>query len=101
MVEVWDHDCTSSDDKIDNFTIPLSSSLQMFNLSNSITVQGHYGVGNLTLSYGNITTDPTPCNAMEWPMSSTHYGNPSTDPSQNKSVEWPIPSTSPQTNQGP
>ena len=97
MVEVWDYDIASTDDKIDNFTIPLSSSLQMFNSLNSITVQGHYGVGNLTLNYGNITTDPTPCNSMECPKSSTHYGN----PTQNKLVECPSPSTSPQTHQGP
>ena len=57
--------------KIDNFTFPLSTSLNKFNSSDSITVQGHYKVGNIILSYGNLTTDPTPCNSMDIPMSST------------------------------
>ena len=70
-MEVWDDDFLGDDEQIDNFTFPLSSPLNRLNLSDSITVQGHYKVGNITLSYGNLTTDPTPCTSMDSPMSST------------------------------
>ena len=80
-MEVWDDDSTcdySEDDKIDNFTFPLSSPLLKFNLSNSLTVQGNHKLGQLTLSYGYLTTNPTHCSSMESPLSSistqTHQG---------------------------
>ena len=65
LVEVWDYDDAvgQPDDPIDNFTIPLSVPLDKFNLSYSLTVQGK--VGNLTLNYGNLTTDPTICPAIQ------------------------------------
>ena len=73
-MEVWDDDSTckfSEDDKIDSFTIPLPSPdpLNKFNLFNSLTAQGHHGVGNLTLSYGYLTMEPTLFNSMDSPMS--------------------------------
>ena len=72
-MDVWDYDGDGGqhDDKIDNFTFPLSNPLNKFKSSNSLTVQGHHKVGNLTLSYGNMTTDPTPCNSMECPTPDT------------------------------
>ena len=122
LVEVWeDEDSKVFHYKIDNFTFPLSNALNKFNSSNSLTVQGHHKVGKLTLSYGNMTTDPTPNNSMECPMpnsmecpmsksmacptSSTfthaNFSNPTTAPCQCNSVECPTPSTSTQTHQGP
>ena len=61
-IEVWDYD-DKVDDAIDSFTIPLSVPLDKFNLSHSLTVQGKLGVENLTLNYGNLTTDPMTCPA--------------------------------------
>ena len=109
MVEVWDDDVGGTDDDkepdfIDNFTFPLSNPLNKFQSSNSITLQGNQNIGNLTLSYGNMTTDPTPCNSMEYPASNTctptHYGNPTTDSCQCNSVECPMPSISEPFHQG-
>ena len=71
MVVVRDEDKLGrEDERIDKFTFPLSTPLSKFNISNSFTVQGDYRLGNLTLSYGNLTADPTPCNSMDSPMSS-------------------------------
>ena len=93
-LEARDYNGRFSDgDLLDSFTFPLSSPLNKFNSSNSIKVHGYQGIVLLTLSYGNLTTDPTPCNSMERPMSSsctpTHYGNPTTDSCQCNSVEYP------------
>ena len=69
-VQVWEDDKEYGhfeDDKIDNFTITLSSPLNKFNPSNSLTIQGHHRVGNLTLSYGNLTIDPTSCSSAVQP----------------------------------
>ena len=76
-MEVWDWDIdypdtVADDDEIDNITIPLSSPLDKFNVSNSLTAQGHHRVGNLTLSYGNLTTDPTSSNSAVQSNFSTH-----------------------------
>ena len=62
IVEAWDAD-ENPDDKIDNFTFPLNMGLHKFNTSNSLTVKGHYGIGKLTLTYGNLTVDETSCTA--------------------------------------
>ena len=62
IVEVWDAD-KNPDDKIDNFTFPLNTSLHKFNTFNSHTVKGYYGIGKLTLTYGNLTVDETSCTA--------------------------------------
>ena len=73
-MEVWEKEfCPelADDDEIDNMAIPLSSPLDKFNLSNSLTVQGHHNVGNLVLSYGNLTTDPTSSNSAVQPNFST------------------------------
>ena len=92
-------------DLIDSFTFKLSSSLNKFNSSKSSNVPGHHGVAQLTLSYGNLTADPTPCNSMECPLTTsscthTHYGNPTTTPCQCNSKECSTSSTSTQTHQG-
>ena len=72
IVEVWDDDddLVSQDDMIDIFTFPLSNPLDKFNLSKTLTLQGLRGIGKLTLSYGNMTTFPIPCNSMDSPMPS-------------------------------
>ena len=67
IVEVWDNDdgfILPPDDIIDIFTFPLSNPLNEFNQSSAITHQGLRGIGKLTLSYGNLTTCPTPCNTL-------------------------------------
>ena len=75
---MWENDAGYSvDDKVDNFTFPLTSPLDKFNLSNSLTVQGQYRVGNLTLSYGNLSIDlTTPCNSVVQPTSCTNSYTP-------------------------
>ena len=71
-MDVLDYDESNDDEEIDNFTFPLSSPLNEFNSSNSLTVQGHHKVGKLTLSYGNLTIDPTPYSSTIYsPMSNT------------------------------
>ena len=106
MVEARAYNGWFSDgDLIDSFTFPLSSPLNKFNSSNPIKIHGLHGVAQFTLSCGNLTTNPTPCNSVECTMSSTTksnpYGNPTTDSCQcNSSVESPMPSTSTQTHQG-
>ena len=93
MVEVRDYDEWFSDgDLIDSFTFPLSSPLNNFNSSNSLTVPGQNGVAILTLSYGNLTTDPTPCNSVECPLS---YSS-----TFRESMEYSASSISTQTHQG-
>ena len=78
VVEVWDDDYNENPNElIDNFTIPLSVSLDKFNLSHSLTVQGK--VGNLTLNYGNLTTDPIMCPAGIQPTCSGNEVSPEGD----------------------
>ena len=72
VVEVWDGDYSMINDVIDNFTIPLFVPLDKFNLSHSLTLQGKLGVGNLTLNYGNLTTDPMTCPAATQPTCSAN-----------------------------
>ena len=84
---------------MDNFTFPLCNPLNKFNSSNSLTLQGHYKVGNLTLRYGNLTTDPTILSSMENPSPSTstthtNNANQTTSPYDCNSVECPTSSTS-------
>ena len=72
-VEVLDADFFAGQtaDKIDHFSFRLSTSLNKFNSSTSLTVQGQYGIGKLTLSYGNLTTDTTSCQTIDSPTSPT------------------------------
>ena len=102
-MEVWDNDegVDQYDDRIDNFMFPLSNPLNKFNSSNSLTFQGLHKVGNLTLSFGNLTTDPTPCNLVESVMYSTFtHDDPTTASYQCSSVESPTSTTSTQPPQG-
>lgn len=62
-MKVWDHGSPDADDTIDDFTFLRSEPLSMFDQSNPSTTQGIYGIGNLTLIYGNLTTDSTSCNS--------------------------------------
>ena len=68
-MEVWDYDTPNDDDIVDIFSIQLSSPLSVFDQSNPLTVQGYYGLGNLTLSYGNLTMESTSCSSMDSPTS--------------------------------
>ena len=78
-MEVWQDNrevkmdvCTARmGDKIGNFSFPLSTPLLEFNPLNSITVQSRKIVGNLTLSYGNLTSDPPSCSSLDNQTSST------------------------------
>ena len=61
FVEVFDEDSYDEggiDDEIDQFTITIPGNVSTMNQSYSLTIQGLNEVGNLTLSYFNITTDP-------------------------------------------
>ena len=96
-MEVWDYDDLNADERIDNFTLPMSSPLNKFNLSDSLTVQGHHRVVNLTLSYGNLTGDPTQCNSMDSPLPTTATSNSMNSPlsssAASNSVDSPLSST--------
>ena len=61
-----------------NITIPGTVS-NCVDESNSLTVQGQHGIGNLTLAYFNLTTDPiTSCSSADVPTLSagtqSYYG---------------------------
>ena len=67
IVEVWDYDIESDDEKIDDFTFLLYGPLSSFCQSSPITSQDNYGIGNLTLIYGNLRTDSTSCKSAVQP----------------------------------
>ena len=58
---------TGIDHFIDNFTIAIPGTVSnCVDESNSLTVQGLHRVGNLTLAYLNLTTDPiTLCSSAD------------------------------------
>ena len=63
-VEMWDDDPQfGGDDFIDNFTTANMSSLLDFDRSNSLNVTGMLGIGTITLTLFNLTTNPMTCNA--------------------------------------
>ena len=66
-MEVWDYDAENNDELIDRFTFQIFNSLISFSQSHPITVPGMYGIGRLTLRYGNLTTDSTSCNPAVQP----------------------------------
>ena len=49
----------SDDDIIDRITIPMMEIGNELGPSNTHTISGEYGIGIFTLSYYNITTEPT------------------------------------------
>ena len=70
-VDVWDADDGSiSVHLIDNFTIAIPGTVSnCVNQSNSLIVQGHNGIGVLTLTYFNLTNDPiTSCSSANLPI---------------------------------
>ena len=64
---------------IDKFKIPISGTVSnCVDESNSLTVQGHHRIGNLTLAYFNLTTDPiTSCKSGD--VSTFNTNSPITD----------------------
>ena len=68
-MDVWDSaaDELGFDRLIDKFTIATPETLSIcVDPSNSLTVQGQHGVGNLTLAYFYLTTDPiTSCSSAD------------------------------------
>ena len=70
-MEAWDSDANEDyeDDLIDNFRITML--LIDFQQSNLHSVQGEGGIGNFTLIYYNLTTDPTSCSTVNNPATST------------------------------
>ena len=72
IVEVLDTETGGQKpDKVDHFIFPLCSPLNKFNSCNPLICQGLYGIGILTLSYGNLTTDTTSCSSMANSTSTT------------------------------
>ena len=60
VLEAWDFDGEAEayvDDKIDNFTIIIYGTVDALNHSNSLTLQGENGIANLTVNFGNLTTE--------------------------------------------
>ena len=86
LLEVWDDDLnedivSNQDDIIDKFTVPISNPC-VSNQSNPLTVQGDYGLVNLTLNYmyGNLTVEPTSCSSATEPLSTTSLYTPEGEP---------------------
>ena len=76
-VDVWDSPEDEPEDdihSIDQFTIANPRTVSnCFDESNSLTVQGQHGIGNLTLAYFNLTTDPIPsCSSADTLTSKVH-----------------------------
>ena len=82
-MNVWDSgaDTGGEDHLIDRFKIAIPGTVSnSVNQSNSLTVQGQHGIGNLTLAYFNLTTDPiTSCSSADVSTFSagtqSYYGN--------------------------
>ena len=71
-MEVWEDDPeVDGDDLMDNFTIAMLSSVFDSNQSNPLTIEGMKGIGELTLAFYNLTTNPTSCSAQDNPTLST------------------------------
>ena len=65
-MEVWEDDPEQDgDDIIDNFTIPISNTTFTCNQSKLVNVKGNTDIGNLTVIYYNLTTEPTSCGSVE------------------------------------
>ena len=67
-MDVWDSGVSGGDDHLmDKFTIAIPGTVSnCVDESNSLTVQGQHGIGNLTLAYFNLTTDPiTSCSSAD------------------------------------
>ena len=58
----------------DNFTIAIPGTVSnCVDEYNSLTVQGQHGVGNLTIAYFNLTTDPiSSCSSADVATSKIH-----------------------------
>ena len=82
-VDVWDSGENEGGDVhlIDKFTITIPETVSnCLDQSNTLTVQGKHGIGILTLSYFNLSTDPiTSCSSPDVSQFSTSsqsdYGN--------------------------
>ena len=62
LVEAWDFNgVNNADDIIDRITIPMMEIGNELGPSNTHTISGEYGIGNFTLIYYNLTTEPTTC----------------------------------------
>ena len=66
IAEVMDDDPDCGHDLIDSFTIALASSVFDYNQYNPITIDGMKGIGNLTLAFLNLTTNPSLCRARDY-----------------------------------
>ena len=71
-------DESGTDRLMDRFTTAIPATVSSyFNKSNSLTVQGQHGIGNLTLAYFNLTTDPiTSCSSADVSTFSTCTSSP-------------------------
>ena len=80
-VDVWDDPADEGGGNahlIDNFKIAIPGTVSnCVDESNSLTVQGQHGIGNLTLAYFNLTTDPiTSCSSADVSTFSTCTSSP-------------------------
>ena len=69
-MDVLDGAAAGSDGHLmDKFTVAVPGTVSnCVDESNSLTVQGQHGIGNLTLAYFNLTTDPiTSCSSADVP----------------------------------
>ena len=76
-VDVWDDPADEGGGDIhfiDRFTITIPKTVtSCVDESDSLTVQGQHGIGNLTLAYFNLTTHPiTSCTSADVPTSKIH-----------------------------
>ena len=59
-----DFDC--GHDVIDRFAVALQSSVFNYSQYNPITIDGMMGIGNLTIAFLNLTTNPSSCRAEDY-----------------------------------
>ena len=72
IVKVWEDDVeVGGDDLIDQINIAMLSSVFDSNKSNPLTIEGMKGIGNFTLAFYYLITNPTSCNAEDSPTLST------------------------------
>ena len=68
---MWENDDDNDDDLMDKFTVEMLSSVFDSNRSNPLTIEGMEGIGELTLAFYSLTTNPTSCNAKDNPTLSS------------------------------
>ena len=70
-MEVSEYEEAGYNDIVEKFTIPIPYVALHFNESNPLTVHGQYGIENLTVTFHNVTINPTSRNSEGIPAFNT------------------------------